>query len=155
MRFNGAAAAEQFTLSANGNRFRLFRDVGNVTMDTAGIEQIDLNALGGSDRVAVDDLSGTDVAAVNVDLAGSLGGTTGDGSVDRVLMSGTAGTDAIGVSGDSGEVTVGGLTPTVNLFHHEATDRLELNALAGNDTVNTAGLAAGVIQVFVDGVLVP
>src|SRR6185503_10488396 len=26
MRFNGAAAAEQFTLSANGNRLRFFRD---------------------------------------------------------------------------------------------------------------------------------
>ena len=155
LRFNGAAAAEQFTLSANGNRFRLFRDVGNVTMDTAGIEQIDLNALGGSDLVAVDDLSGTDVAGVNVDLAGSLGGTTGDGSVDRVLMNGTAGDNAIDVSGDSDEVTVGGLTPTVNLFHHEATDRLELNALDGNDTVNSAGLAAGVIQLFVDGALVP
>jgi Ca2+-binding RTX toxin-like protein len=155
LRFNGAAAAEQFTLSANGSRLKLFRDVGNVTMDTAGVEQIDLNALGGSDLVAVDDLSGTDVAGVNVDLAGSLGGTTGDGSVDRVLMNGTAGDDAIDVSGDSGEVTVGGLTPTVNLFHHEATDRLELNALDGNDTVNTAGLAAGVIQLFVDGGLVP
>jgi predicted lipoprotein with Yx(FWY)xxD motif len=155
LRFNGAAAAEQFTLSANGSRLKLFRDVGNVTMDTAGVEQIDVNALGGSDLVAVDDLSGTDVAGVNVDLAGSLGGTTGDGSVDRVLMNGTAGDDAIDVSGDSGEVTVGGLTPTVNLFHHEATDRLELNALDGNDTVNTAGLAAGVIQLFVDGGLVP
>jgi predicted lipoprotein with Yx(FWY)xxD motif/Ca2+-binding RTX toxin-like protein len=155
LRFNGAAAAEQFTLSASGNRFRLFRDVGNVTMDTAGIEQIDLNALGGSDLVAVDDLSGTDVAGVNVDLAGSLGGTTGDGSVDRVLMNGTAGDDAIDVSGDSGEVKVGGLTPTVNLFHHEATDRLELNALDVNDTVNTAGLAVGVIQLFVDGVPIP
>ena len=155
MRFNGAAAAEQFTLSANGNRLKLFRDVGNVTMDTAGVERVDLNALGGADLVTVDDLSGTDVAGVNVDLAGSLGGTTGDGSVDRVLMNGTAGDDAIDVSGDSGEVTVGGLTPTVNLFHHEATDRLELNALDGNDTVNSAGLTAGVIQLFVDGVLVP
>ena len=43
LRFNGTAAAEQFTLSANGNRLRLFRDVGNVTMDTAGVELVDLN----------------------------------------------------------------------------------------------------------------
>jgi hypothetical protein len=124
-------------------------------MDTAGIEQIDLNALGCSDLVAVDDLSGTDVADVNVDLAGSLGGTTVDGSVDRVLMNGTAGDDAIDVSGDSGEVKVAGLAPTVAIFHHEATDRLEINTLAGNDTVNSVGLAAGAIQLFVDGVLVP
>jgi hypothetical protein len=124
-------------------------------MDTAGIEQVDLNALGGADLVTVDDLSGTDVAGVNVDLAGSLGGTTGDGSVDRVVMNGTAGDDAIDVSGDAGGLKVGGLTPTVDVVHHEATDRLELNNLAANDTVNTAGLAAGVIQLFVDGALIP
>jgi hypothetical protein len=52
-------------------------------------------------------------------------------------------------------VKVSGLAPTVAIFHHEATDRLEINTLAGNDTVDSAGLAAGVIQLFVDGVLVP
>jgi Ca2+-binding RTX toxin-like protein len=155
MRFNGAAAAEQFTLSANGNRLRFFRDVGNITMDTAGIELVDVNALGGADLVTVNDLCGTDVSSVNVDLAGALGGAAGDGAVDRVVMNGTAGDDAIDVSGDSGEVKVGGLAPLVTISNPEATDRLELNALQGNDTVNTAGLVAGTIQVFVDGVLVP
>jgi hypothetical protein len=72
-----------------------------------------------------------------------------------VVVNGTAGDDAIDVSGDSGEVKVSGLAPTVAIFHHEATDRLEINTLAGNDTVDSAGLAAGVIQLFVDGVLVP
>jgi hypothetical protein len=131
MRFNGAPAAEQFTLSANGPRLRLFRDVGNVTMDTAGVEQVDVNAFGGADLVTVDDLSGTDVAGVNVDLAGSLGGTTGDGAVDRVVLNGTAGDDAIDVSGDAGGLRVGGLVPAINLSHHEASDRLEINNLAG------------------------
>ena len=154
MRFNGAAAAEQFTLSANGNRLRFFRDLGNITMDTAGVEHVDVNALGGADLVTVNDLSGTDVRSVNVDLAGSLGGTAGDGAVDRVVMNGTAGDDAIGVSGDSREVTVGGLAPLVTISNPEATDHLELDGLQVNDTVNTAGLAAGAIQVFVDGGLI-
>jgi hypothetical protein len=35
------------------------------------------------------------------------------------------------------------------------TDRLEINTLTGNDTVDSVGLAAGTIQLFVDGVLVP
>jgi predicted lipoprotein with Yx(FWY)xxD motif len=155
MRFNGAPAAEQFTLSANGPRLRFFRDVGNVTMDTAGIEQVDLNALGGADLVTVDDLSGTDVGRVNVDLAGSLGGTTGDGAVDRVVMTGTAGNDLIDIAGDAGGLKVSGLTPLVTLVHHEATDRLEINNLDFGDAFDTAGLAAGVIQFFVDGVPFP
>jgi hypothetical protein len=67
-------------------------------------------------------------------------------------MSGTAGDDAIHVSGDSSDVQVDGLVPTVAIFHPEATDRLEFNNLFGIDTLSTAGLAAGAIQVFFDGV---
>jgi predicted lipoprotein with Yx(FWY)xxD motif len=155
MRFNGAAAAEQVDLSANGNRLRFFRNPGNVTMDTAGVEQVDFNALGGADVVTVNDLTATDVTGLGVDLAATLGGTAGDGAVDRVVMNGTNGDDAIDVSGDSSEVKVAGLAPLVRIFHSEATDRLEVNTLVGNDTVDTDGLAAGTLQLFVDGVLVP
>jgi predicted lipoprotein with Yx(FWY)xxD motif len=155
MVFNGANLAEKFDLSPNGSRLKLVRDVGNVTMDTAGVERVDVNALGGTDLVTVNDLSGTDVRSVNVDLAASLGGATGDGAVDRVVANGTNRDDAIDVSGDSAEVKVSGLVPTVAIFHPEANDRLEVNTLDGNDTVDSAGLAARTIQLFVDGVLVP
>ena len=49
MRFNGANIAEQVDLSANGNRLRFFRTQANITMDTAGVERVDFNALGGAD----------------------------------------------------------------------------------------------------------
>jgi hypothetical protein len=156
MRFNGAGLAEQIDLSANGSRLRLFRDVGTVTMDTAGVEQVDVNALGGADLVTVNDLAGTDVRTVNVDLAGTLGGASGDGQRDRVVMSGTDGNDAISVSGDAGGVNVKGLSPRVEIVHAEAAnDRLEINNLDGADTVDSSALAAGVIQLFVDGLLMP
>ena len=156
MRFNGAAVAEQVDLSANGNRLRFFRDAANITMDTAGVERVDFNALGGADIVTVNDLTGTDVSAVNIDLAGTLGGATGDGQADRVVVNGTNGDDAINVSGDAADVNVSGLAPTVRIFHAEAAnDRLEIDTLAGTDSVDSAGLAAGAIQLFVDGVLVP
>ena len=44
-------------------------------MDLNDIETIDLNALGGTDTLTVGDLSGTDVTNVNVNLAGTIGGT--------------------------------------------------------------------------------
>ena len=51
---------------------------------------------------------------------------------------------------------VSGLAPTVKILHPEvANDRLEVNTLAGTDAVETVGLAAGAIQLFVDGVLFP
>jgi RTX calcium-binding nonapeptide repeat (4 copies) len=156
MLFNGAGAAEQIDLSANGNRLRFFRDVGPVTMDTAGVERVDFNALGGADLVTVNDLTGTDVSSVNVDLAGTLGGGAGDGLPDRVVVNGTTGDDTITVNGDAGGVKVSGLAATVAVLHSEAAnDRLEVNTLAGNDTVDSGGLAAGAIQLFVDGALVP
>ena len=68
-------------------------------MDLDDVESIDLNALGGADTLTVNDLSGTDVAEVNVDLAGTIGGTAGDGAADAVISNATNGDDAINVTG--------------------------------------------------------
>jgi hypothetical protein len=154
MLFNGANIAEEVELSANGNRLRFFRNIATVTMDTDGVERVDFNALGGADLVTVNDLAGTDVTAVNVDLAAA--GGVGDGQPDRVVVNGTNGDDAIAVTGDAGEVKVSGLAATVAVLHPEAAnDRLEIDTKAGTDTVDPAGLAAGAIQLFVNGMLVP
>jgi len=156
MRFNGANVSEQVDLSANGSRLKLFRTQANITMDTAGVERVDFNALGGADLITINDLSGTDVSNVNVDLAGTLGGATGDGQPDSVVVNATNGDDTIRVNGDATEVTAKGVDPFVAIFHAEAAnDRLAINTLAGTDAVDSSGLAAGAIQLFEDGVLVP
>jgi hypothetical protein len=112
------------------------------------------NALGGADLVTVNDLSRTDVTRVDVDLAGTLGGAVGDGQADRVIVNGTNGNDAIDVSGNAQLVKVSGLAATTEILHSEvAKDRLDVNTLAGSDTVGAKGLAAGAIQFFLDGVL--
>jgi Ca2+-binding RTX toxin-like protein len=148
--FNGADAAERVVLSANGGRLRFFRDPGAVTMDTDDVEAVDFNAFGGADVVAVEDLSGTDVRVVNLDLAATGGG--GDGQPDRVVVNATQGNDKIDVNGDAGAVKVGGLASTIEVEHPEvANDRLEINTLGGKDTVDPGGLAAGAIQLFVNG----
>src|SRR5215204_1856738 len=154
MLFIGANIAERIDVTANGNRVRFVRDVGSVTMDVAGLERIDFPALAGADLVNVGDLTGTDLTSLQVDVEGTPG--AGDGEADRIVVSGTNGEDAIDVSGDSDVVKVSGLAPTVEIVQPEfANDRLEINTLDGNDTVATDGLAAGAIQLFVDGVPVP
>jgi Ca2+-binding RTX toxin-like protein len=67
--FNGANVAENFNIAANGGRVLFFRDVANITMDLNGTETIDFNARGGADNIVVNDLSGTDVIRVKIDLA--------------------------------------------------------------------------------------
>ncbi len=151
MRFNGANVAERVDLSANGSRLRFFRDVGSITMDTDGVERVDFNALGGSDQVTVNDLSGTDVGRVNVDLAGTLGGAAGDGQADRVIVNGTNGNDTINVSGDASGVAVSGLPALVAIQHQDASDGLGVNGLGGNDSISAAALAAQAIVLALDG----
>ncbi len=150
MQFIGANVPEQIHVTANGNRVRFFRDVGNVTMDLAGLEAVDFQALGGADLVDVGDLTGTDLASLQVDLG------EGDGAADRVAVAGTDGDDAITVNGDAGGVKVSGLHTGVEILSPEfANDRLDLDTGAGIDTVDSSQLAPGTIPLFLDGVPIP
>jgi Ca2+-binding RTX toxin-like protein len=146
MQFVGASGAEQMDLSANGNRFKLFRTQGNVTMDTVGLERVVVDALGGADTLTVHDLTGTDVGQVDLDLGGA------DGAADQVFVDGTNGADNIAVSGGNGSATVSGLAATVDITGSEpANDSLEIDALDGNDTVDASGLAATTAKLTING----
>jgi Ca2+-binding RTX toxin-like protein len=150
LQFEGANVSENFDLSANGSRFLLFRNVGNVTMDVNGVEQVNLDVLGGADTVTVNDLSGTDVTDVNIDLAGSSG--TGDGQADTVIVNGTAAADNIKVSGSGTTVNVTGLSAKVHITNAEgANDSLQVNGLGGDDTIDASALQAGVISLTENG----
>jgi Ca2+-binding RTX toxin-like protein len=122
--FNGSDLNENIDISANGGRARLSRDVGNVTMDLDNTEIIDLRALGGADTITVNDLTGTDVGRVNIDLAGSSGG--GDGQVDTIVIN-TSDADAIRVTNRHGMVTVSGLATELTISNFEANDRIIIN----------------------------
>ncbi len=152
MLFNGSDQNEVFDLSANGGRLRFFRDLGNIVMDTDDVEVVDLNALGGSDTITVNDLSGTDVLEFNIDLASVLGGTASDTQPDTIIVNGTNGDDVAVVAGDASGVAVLGLAAQVTINNAEAAlDRLVVNALAGDDAVDASGLAANGIQLTADG----
>ncbi len=152
MVFNGAAVAENVTMSANGGRLTFFRVQGNVTMDTDGVEIVDDNALGGADTVTVNDLTGTDVTQTNLDLAGTFGGGAGDGAGDNVVVNGTNGDDNINVTGNGSGADVSGLATAVSVTHADQGDSLSINR-AGTDSVSANGVF-GALAVLVDGVAV-
>jgi hypothetical protein len=153
MLFNGAAVAENVTLTANGGRLTFFRAQGNVTMDTDGVEIVEDNVLGGADTVTVNDLTGTDVTQTNVDLAASLASNAADGVVDNVVVNGTNGDDNIAINGNGSGANVTGLATAVSVKDADPTDVLSVNTLAGTNHVATNGVA-GLIQVLVDGAAV-
>ncbi|MGN6369075.1 MAG: beta strand repeat-containing protein [Phycisphaerae bacterium] len=150
LQFNGANIAENINISANGSRVRFTRDVAAITMDLNGTENINFKALGGADAITVGDLTGTDVTNVNLDLAAT--GGAGDGAADTVTVNGTAGADTIQLAGDASGVQVLGLQAQVNITGAEpASDRLIVQALAGDDVIEASALAPGAIQLTEDG----
>jgi hypothetical protein len=124
------------------------RDVANIRMDMDNVERLDLTALGGTDEVTVNDMSGTDFRDAEVSLAAATGG--GDAAVDTVIVNGTNDADDIRVETDGAGVTVDGLQTETAISGNEPTDVLQVRALGGDDDVDVANGVAAVIQVAVD-----
>jgi len=150
MAFNGSNANENLDVSANGQRVRFFRNVGNITMDLNDVEFIVAKAFGGTDNLVVNDLSGTDVVNVVADLAAS--GGVGDGAPDNVVVNATNGDDVAIVAGAGPNAQVTGLSALVSVSGAIAgSDRLTVNALAGDDVVVASDLAADSALLTLDG----
>lgn len=146
MIFLGANVSESFDVSAVGNRVRFFRNVASIVMDLNDVEILDVRALGGADSITINDLSGTDVTDIQLDLGAS------DGAADTVTVNGTNGDDVIVATGDASGVAVLGLAALIQITGAEsANDRLVINALAGDDIVEASGLTANSIRFTASG----
>ena len=147
MAFNGSNISEDMEVSANGGRVRFTRDIANITMDLDDVESIVVKALGGADNLVVNDLSGTDV----VNVAGDLGGDAARRRPQRHHQRhqrrrrrdrrrhrpGRPGHRPRGPVSVSGAIA--------------GSDRITVNALAGDDVVDATGLAADSALLTLDG----
>jgi Ca2+-binding RTX toxin-like protein len=104
LQFNGANLAEKIDLTANGSRARLTRDVGTVTMDLNGVEQVNVGALGGADTITVGDLTGTGISQVALDL----GSAADPNTPDTVVINATTGDDVINITNENGVIRISG-----------------------------------------------
>jgi predicted ester cyclase len=147
--FNGANIGEIIDVFANGSKARLTRNVATVAQDFDNIEAVNVRALAGADQILVDDLKGTDVDNVDVDL-GAFGGG-GDTTADVVEVGGSARRDKAEVRAENGEPVIVGPSVITRIHNAEPTlDTLEVNTLAGNDDVFVDPLAKNLIAVLVD-----
>jgi hypothetical protein len=128
------------------------RNVANITMDLSGLEEVDLATLGGTDTVTVNNLTGTDLGHVNVDLNGT--GGVADTLVDTVVVTGTAGPDVVTVGATNGVLEVEGVGSQVFVTSAEP----ELDVLdfvvQGADEVHVLG-TSGPDNMFVTPSPVP
>ena len=151
MLFNGSAGSEIFQASGNGGRVVFTRNLGSIVMDLNDVETIDLNMLAGTDTVTVNDLTGTDLTVLNVNLAGTIGGVTGDGAADSVVLNGNNAANMVDVFGSGLNYAVAGLPVQVNVNTSEGVnDSLTINTLGGNDSITATSLPAGIVQLTVD-----
>ena len=141
--FNGSNAAENMTIGPNGGDALLTRDVGAITMDLNGVERVQIAAAGGADNITVNDLSGTGVTQVAIDLSAGPGSQSGDGAADRVTVNGSTGDDNIKVVTSGGSIVVNGLAAQVTIAHADTGDVLAVNGGAGNDVIDASAIKAG------------
>jgi Ca2+-binding RTX toxin-like protein len=129
LRMVGGNGSEVFTLSANGTRATLARDLASVALDMGGVEAVELAASGGADTVVVHDLGATEVRNVRINLAGYDG--SDDASADTVIVQGGAST-TFDVSFAPGVTAVDGLGARVAVSGIGAGDKVLLQGAGGN-----------------------
>src|SRR5262245_24133911 len=150
MALYGSDTSDGIDITANGERVRFFRNLGSITMDLNDVERVDFNALGGADTINVNDLAGTDLREVNLNLQAGSGG--GDGLADTVVVNGTNAGDQVSIRGLGDTATVVGLPAFVKVSGSEGDkDQLIVKTVGGNDDVNATTLAAGVVRLTLDG----
>jgi hypothetical protein len=150
--FNGnvdPTVAEQIKISANPNdngRATLFRTQGNITMDLNSVERIELNdALGGTDNITINDLTGTDVKQVAIDLGAGA---------DTITIDAQTGTDrkrfAIDLGADDGDQV-----DTVNIATNGQFTVKNVNGMVRvsdlASTVTIANFDEGTDHLFING----
>ena len=150
LRFTASAGDEVIDIAANGARTRLIRNVGNIVMDLDDVERIEIQALGGTDTIAVNDLTGTDIKQVSVDLTGAMPGK-GDGAADTIIASAGNGNNTINVALLGATVSVTGLPAQLTIARAETADSLFVFGLGGDDKISAAKLPAITMQLTLDG----
>ena len=175
--FHGKNGGETIEISPNGSAVEpaaaVFKRAGG-TIDLNGVERIQFEAQGQhSDNITIDDLTGTDVKQVAIDLGARTAGVVGDGFVDTVSIKAPDG-QAITVFEQNGVVTVSGLASTVTISNFEINpdgtnfDQLSINGQSvkvvdgqsvtvdtgGTSTANDGSHAAALLGQFMASSLV-
>ncbi|MBW8727460.1 MAG: hypothetical protein JF625_20210 [Inquilinus limosus] len=155
--FDGANADENIQIFANAGKAIFFRDIASVQMTLTNVETIEFEALGGSDLVTINNLAGTAVKHVEIDLAGVHDGTAADGAEDTVIVNGAAAgaADVIKLTqtgaGTASIVHVAGLAAETTIEHFDGGDHLLINGLGGNDRLDASLLPVSMVLVLDGG----
>jgi [protein-PII] uridylyltransferase len=149
MAFNGSSIGELLDVSANGDRVRFTRNIANIVMDLDDVERIGLRPVGGTDTATVGDMSGTDLAAVDVDL--SLADGSSDPVPDTIVVNGTEKRDVVRLARSGDQVQVNGLAAQTRIVGSELlSDTLRVQTHGGDDSVLVSPAVEELITPVID-----
>jgi hypothetical protein len=148
LNLSGSDTADDIDVSAAAGLLRAF--VAGTVFESDDVEALRVNALGGADALTLNDLAGTDVNQVALDLGSTAGGPA-DGQVDTLTVNGGGGADNVALTSSPAGIAVSGLAATSSIIAADPGDRLTVNGLGGADTVNAAGLGANVAVLTLRG----
>lgn len=154
LEMQGSFASEAVSLSADAGHLVVLHELRD-RIDADSVEDVTwfgfggLDESGSGDQVAVNDLSGTDVVNFTPNVSSPSDSPAPTNSADQLTVRGTVGDDHITVSGSGANITVAGLTPTVNPVLLDSQDVLRIDTLDGTDTVDSSGLQTGLVQLQV------
>lgn len=147
MLFNGANIGENFEISANGERARFTRNVGNIVMDLNDVESVDTLTGGGNDNFVVNDLAATDVREVIVNLAEDTA------AADTVLLQGRAGGTHFHFENRGASLVAAGLGADVQVLNAGAEDLVVAQGAvdAADEFLIDGGAAGENFQISAEG----
>ena len=166
--FDGSDGDELMTVTTQGNGFRFFRDLGDITVDTTGVEVVDVEAKGGNDVI---DASGQTRSTVAVNVVGGLGADTFTGGAGNDsfewnpgdgddVFDGRGGTDTLVFNGSAADELMT-VTPFGNGFRFfrdvgditvdiQNVERIDVDGGDGNDVIDAAQMDDPGIRMLVD-----
>ena len=140
------AAGASLDIFGVAGRARIGTNAGTL-LDTGGIERFEVRGDADGNEITVEDLTGTAVTQVSIDLAGP-GGTTGNGFTDFVSAFGSAGNNTITTKLTAGTISVIGLPTQLSIAHADG-DRLGIDGGDGDDNINVSIVPTKIIDQFV------
>ena len=155
LELHGTFESETLDLSAHAGHLIVKHD-GRDHIDAVGLDSVTWSGFGGNDEggfgdtVTVHDLTGTGVRSFTPDFSSPFDATAPNNSSDTLAVLGTPGDDHVTVSAfNPAEIDVVGLTPDIGAVQVDSSDVLQINTLAGNDTVDHLGLPPNLVQLQV------
>jgi Ca2+-binding RTX toxin-like protein len=143
LQVNGSTTSgDTFTVSATGARLNFQRtNLIAFTLDSASIEQLDINSGGGTDSITISDVTVTGVRSINID-AGS--------GTDSITINGRSTADNV-VADGSTDVAVIGLAYDINILSASTADTLTIKGNDGNDNLKAQAGVENSIKIVLDG----